>query len=175
MIMNINCLSCHDRVKVSATLAIARMTGSSKNTISKLLLEVGAACADYQNRIFRYLNHKRIQCDEIWSFVGAKNKNVPESRKDEFGFGSVWTWRAIDAEIKLVLCWMVGPRDVAAATEFMQDLASRLACRVQLATDGHKAYLDAVEDAFGSDIDYATLIKLYGQENLRRNPPLQPR
>lgn len=175
-----NRLSRQDRVKVIAALvegnsirAIARMTGFSKNTISKLLLEAGAACADYQNRIFRNLNLKRIQCDEIWSFVGAKDKNVPESKKDQFGFGSVWTWTAIDAETKLVPCWMVGPRDAAAATEFMQDLASRLACRVQLTTDGHKAYLDAVEDAFGSDIDYAQLIKIYGadlSEEVRYSP-----
>ncbi len=166
-----NRLSRQDRVKVIAALvegnsirAISRMTGFSKNTISKLLAEAGAACADYQNRMFRNLSLKRIQCDEIWYFVGAKDKNVPDSKKDQFGIGSVWTWVALDAETKLVPCWMVGPRDAAAATEFMQDLAGRLACRVQLTTDGHKAYLDAVEDAFGSDIDYAILIKLYDQE-----------
>lgn len=132
--------------------------------MAKLLVEVGAACAIYQDQVFRGLKLKRIQADEIWSFIQAKDKNVPENKKGQFGVGSVWTWVAIDAETKLVPCWMVGPRDGAAATEFMQDLAGRLACRVQLTTDGLKAYLTAVDDAFGSEIDYSVLVKLYGED-----------
>ena len=106
----------------------------------------------------------RIQCDEIWSFVAVKDKNVPEERRDQFGIGSVWTWIAIDADTKLVPCWLVGTRDGGCATEFIRDLAGRLRHRVQLTTDGHRPYLDAVEDSFGADIDYAMLIKMYGAD-----------
>jgi IS1 family transposase len=141
-----------------------RMTGASKNTIAKLLVELGAACADYLDKHLVNLNSKRIQCDEIWSFVGAKDKNVPLSRKDEYGIGSAWTWVAIDAETKLICSWMVGKRDPGCATEFIQDLAGRLAHRVQLTTDGLKIYLNAVADGFGSDIDYAMLVKVYGND-----------
>jgi IS1 family transposase len=109
-----------------------------------------------------YLPAKRVQCDEIWSFIGAKDKNVPADRQGEFGVGSVWTWTAIDADTKLICSWMVGNRDADAAYEFMKDLRSRLANRVQLTTDGHTSYVDAVESTFGSDIDYAQLIKIYG-------------
>ena len=144
--------------------ATVRITGVAKNTVTKLLVQTGAICSEYQDRVLRNLHCRRIQCDEIWSFVGAKDKNVPVERKDQFGIGSVWTWTAIDAETKLVPCWMVGPRDGRAATEFVQDLASRLKHRVQLTTDGHTPYLDAVDDAFGCDIDYAMLIKLYGED-----------
>ena len=110
------------------------------------------------------LNLKRIQCDEIWSFCYSKQKNVPEEHKGEFGYGDVWTWTAIDADTKLIPTWLVGLRDGECATEFIKDLAGRLANRVQLTTDGHKAYLEAVESAFGADIDYAMLVKLYGAE-----------
>lgn len=165
-----NRLSTEDRIRIMAALvegnsirSIVRMLGFSKNTIAKFLVEAGAACAVYQDQKLRDLKLKRIQCDEIWSFIQAKDKNVPANKQGQFGIGSVWTWTAIDADTKLVPCWMVGPRDAAAATEFMQDLASRLATRVQLTSDGHKAYLTAVEDAFGSQIDYAMLIKLYGE------------
>jgi IS1 family transposase len=140
------------------------MTGVAKNTVTKLLVEAGAICSEYQDRVLRNLSCRRIQCDEIWSYVGAKDKNVPEHKRDQFGIGSVWTWTAIDADTKLVPCWLVGTRDVGSATEFMQDLAGRLRHRVQLTTDGHKPYLDAVEDAFGADIDYAMLVKLYGAD-----------
>lgn len=150
-------------VEGNSLRAVSRMTGTSKNTVVKLLVEVGTACAIYQDQVFRGLKLKRLQCDEIWSFCYAKDKNVPADKKGEFGYGSVWTWTAIDAETKLVPCWMVGPRDAATATEFMQDLAGRLATRVQLTTDGLKAYLTAVEDAFGNDIDYAMLVKIYGE------------
>ncbi len=151
-------------VEGNSIRATVRITGASKNTIAKLLVEVGYACANFQDRAFRNLNLKRIQCDEIWSFCYAKDKNLPVEKQETFGFGSVWTWTALDAETKLVPCWMVGPRDVPAAREFMNDLASRLATRVQLTTDGHKPYLEAVEAAFGHDIDYAMLIKLYGDD-----------
>ncbi len=104
---------------------------------------------------------KRVQCDEIWSFCYAKDKNVPADKKDVFGFGDVWTWTAICSESKLIASWSVGKRDAGTAYEFMQDLASRLANRIQLTTDGHRAYLQAVEDAFGANIDYAMLVKLY--------------
>jgi IS1 family transposase len=144
--------------------ATVRITGVAKNTVTKLLIQAGAICSEYQDRVLRNLSCRRIQCDEIWSFVGAKDKNVPAEKKALFGIGNVWTWTAIDADTKLVPCWMVGPRDGRAATEFVQDLASRLKHRVQLTTDGHKPYLDAVEDAFGCDIDYAMLIKLYGED-----------
>lgn len=152
-------------VEGNSIRSTVRTTGVSKNTVAKLLVELGAACAKYQDEAMRGVSLKRIQCEEIWSFVGAKDKNVPTERRGEFGIGSVWTWTAIDAETKLVPCWMVGPRNGGTATEFMQDLAARLRHRVQLTTDGHKAYLDAVEHAFGSDIDYAMLVKLYGADN----------
>ena len=151
------------------------MTGVAKNTVVKLLVELGAACANYQDEAMRNLKSKRIQCDEIWSFVGAKDKNVPVEKRGEFGIGSVWTWTAIDAETKLIVSWLVGTRDAGTATEFMQDLAGRLASRVQLTTDGHKAYLTAVEDVFGSNIDYSMLVKIYGNspEGEKRYSPAE--
>ena len=163
-----------DEIKRSAVVAAlvegcsirstVRMTGVSKNTISRLLVELGAACSGYLDKHLVNLNSKRIQCDEIWSFVGAKDKNVPTARKDEFGIGSAWTWVAIDADSKLICSWLVGKRDPGCATEFIQDLAARLRNRVQLTTDGLKCYLTAVPDGFGSDIDYAMLIKIYGND-----------
>ena len=143
--------------------SIVRMTGVAKNTIVKLLADVGKACADYQDKAFRNLTCKRIQCDEIWSFCYAKEKNVPEDKKGRFGYGDVWTWTAIDADTKLIPSWLVSDRSACAATEFVKDLAGRLSNRVQLTTDGHRAYLTAVEDAFGSEIDYAMLVKMYGK------------
>lgn len=160
-------------VEGNSLRATSRMTGVSKITIQKLLPEVGMACARFQDQAFRNLSLKRIQCDEIWSFCYAKDKNLPEVKREVFGYGSVWTWTALDAETKLVPCWMVGPRDAESAREFMSDLASRLATRVQLTTDGHKPYLEAVGDAFGAQIDYAMLIKLYGDnraEEARYSP-----
>ena len=142
--------------------ATSRLTGAAKNTIVKLLCDAGRACSAYQDKIFHNLKCKRIQCDEIWSFVYAKDKNLPEEMRGKDGVGSVWTWTALDSETKLVPCWFVGSRDAGAAYHFMHDLAGRLAHRVQLTTDGHKPYLVAVEDAFGADIDYATLQKIYG-------------
>lgn len=151
-------------VEGNSIRATSRMTGIAQNTIFKLLADLGAACAEYQDKAFQNLTCKKIQCDEIWSFVGAKNKNVPAERKGEFGIGDVWTWVSMDADTKLVPCWLVGPRNSGAAYEFIHDLASRLSNKVQLTTDGHKPYLEAVESAFGGDIDYAMLIKIYGKQ-----------
>jgi IS1 family transposase len=142
--------------------ATVRMTGASKNTIVKLLSEIGEACNKYQDKALRNLTCKRIQCDEIWSFCYAKQKNVPREKRGKFGFGDVWTWTALCADTKLIVSWRVGDRDAWTAQNFMYDLASRLANRVQLTSDGHKAYLDAVDLAFGTNIDYAMLVKLYG-------------
>lgn len=141
-----------------------RMTGVAKNTILKLLAELGSACLKYQDENLRDLKLNRIQCDEIWEFCYAKEKNIPEDKKGQFGYGDVWTFVAIDAETKLIPAWLVGLRDIIHAKEFINDLKDRLANRVQITTDGHKMYLWAVEDAFGSDVDFAQLVKLYGAE-----------
>ncbi len=151
-------------VEGASLRAASCMADVSINTVSKLLVDVGTACAEYQDRTLRNLTCRRIQCDEIWSFVYAKQKNVPAAKAAPGNAGDVWTWVALDAETKLVASWMVGTRDLGAATEFMQDLAGRLASRVQLTTDGHHAYLNAVEDAFGADIDFAQLRKIYASE-----------
>ncbi|MGA3172377.1 MAG: DDE-type integrase/transposase/recombinase, partial [Chthoniobacteraceae bacterium] len=163
-----NKLSTDERTRIVAALvegnsmrAVARMTGIARNTINKLLVDLGTACSEYQDKALRNLPCKRIQCDEIWSFVGAKEKNCSADMKRD-GKGDVWTWVALDADTKLVPCWFIGNRDAGCAYHFMHDLAGRLANRVQLTTDGHKAYLNAVEDAFGSEIDYAMLVKIYG-------------
>ena len=143
--------------------AIARLTGASKNTIVKFLRDAGEACARYQDETLRGLTCKRLQVDEIWSFVGMKQKNVPAERKGEFGVGDVWTWTAIDADTKLNVSWLLGDRTTVTAIEFMADLASRVANRVQITSDGHKPYLEAVEEAFGADVDCAQLVKIYGE------------
>ena len=150
----------------------SRMTGAAKNSILKLLANVGMACADYQDRVLRDLKCKRIQCDEIWQFCYAKEKNVPQDKKGQFGYGDVWTWVAIDADTKLVPSFMLGNRDGRTARIFIDDLAGRLANRVQLTTDGLRAYLNAVEGSFGADIDYAMLNKIYAssQEETRYSP-----
>ena len=127
-------------------------------------LEDPTACAEYQDKTLRNLTCKRIQCDEIWQFCYAKDKNVPVEKRGQFGYGDVWTWVAIDADTKLAASWMLGRRDAGTAFTFIQDLAGRLANRVQLTTDGHRAYLSAIEDTFGSDVDYAMLVKLYGND-----------
>jgi IS1 family transposase/lambda repressor-like predicted transcriptional regulator len=159
----------------SSLRATSRLADVSINTVTKLLLDVGAACEEYQDKTLRNLKCRRIQCDEIWAFVYAKQKNVPEEMKGTFGVGDVWTWTALDADTKLVPSWAIGRRDGFTAHAFMMDLADRLANRVQLTTDGHKAYLEAVEEAFGSGIDYAMLVKLYegdsGKEAARRYSP----
>jgi IS1 family transposase len=151
-------------VEGNSVRATVRMTGVAKNTVAKLLVELGTACADYLNKALVNLPAQRIQCDEIWSFVAAKDKNVPESRKGEYGVGSVWTWVAIDADSKLICSWLVGQRTPECAHEFIQDLAGRLANRIQLTTDGLKMYLNAVAEGFGEGIDYAMLVKVYGND-----------
>jgi len=171
ILQSMNTLSNERKAKVLAALvegnsirATARMTGVSKPTILKLLADAGRACDEYQRRVFRNLPCKRIQCDEVWSFCYAKAKNVPAEKQGQFGFGDVWTWVAICADTKLVPSWCVGTRGAGSAFEFVHDLAGRLANRVQLTTDGHRVYLEAVESAFGSEIDYAMLVKLYGAD-----------
>jgi hypothetical protein len=141
-----------DGVGINAT---CRMTGAAKNTVLKLLAELGEACAKFHATHVRNVKARRVQCDEIWAFCYAKQKNVPQTMRGVFGFGDVWTWTAIEQDSKLIISYMIGLRDGGYATEFMQDVASRLANRVQLTTDGLKAYLEAVEDAFGGDVDYA--------------------
>jgi IS1 family transposase len=169
---NMNRLDTAKRTLVIAALvegnsirSTSRMTGVARNTVSKLLVELGAACSDYLNRSLVNLKCKRIQCDEIWSFVGAKQKNVTPENIERGAIGDVWTWVAMDADTKLICSWLVGSRDGGTATAFIQDLAGRLAHRVQLTTDGHKPYLNAVEDSFGSEIDYAMLVKIYGSDS----------
>jgi len=144
--------------------ATCRMTDVAKGTVLKLLRDIGKVCTEYQDRAFQNLSCKRIQCDEIWSFCYAKDKNVPKKKRGKFGYGDVWTWTALDAETKLVPSWYIGRRDLKCAKIFMQDLAKRLKYRVQLTTDGHRPYLEAVEEVFGADIDYAQLVKIYGPE-----------
>jgi IS1 family transposase len=150
-------------VEGNSIRATVRLTGVAKNTVTKLLVDLAVACTAYQEANVRNLTSKRVQCDEIWSFCYAKKKNVTEKIAAKVpGAGDVWTWTAIDADTKLCISWLVADRSAASAYPFMQDVASRLKNRVQLTTDGHKPYLSAVEDAFGADIDYATLTKLYG-------------
>lgn len=151
-------------VEGNSIRATVRMTGVAKDTVIKLLAKIGQVCAEYQDKTLRNLPCKRIQCDEIWSFCYAKEKNVPADLRGKFGYGDVWTWTALCADTKIIPCWRVGGRDAWNAQNFMHDLASRLANRVQLTTDGHRAYLTAVEVAFGTQIDYAMLVKLYGNE-----------
>ncbi len=142
--------------------ATSRMCDVSINTMTKLLVDVGAACFKYQDEVMRDLPCTKIQCDEIWSFCYSKDKNVPASRKGEYGIGDVWTWTALCADTKLVPSFMVGKRTFEHAQYFIRDLSHRIRHRIQLTTDGHKVYLGAVEAAFGSEIDYAMLIKMYG-------------
>lgn len=151
-------------VEGNSIRSTVRMTGASKNTIAKLLVELGTACAAFQDETLRNIKATNVQCDEIWSFVGMKEKNIPAEKQGEFGYGDVWTWTAMDADSKLMICWHLGMRDAESGSLFMQDVASRLAGRVQLTTDGHKVYLRAVLDAFGTDIDYAMLVKVYGND-----------
>src|SRR5258708_7007597 len=166
-----NRLTKEQRTKIIAALvegnslrATARMRDVSFNTVLKLVPEIGRACMAYHDKVVRNLTSKRIERDEIWSFCYAKDKNVPEEKRGTFGYGDVWTWVAIDPDTKLVASFTVGTRGAQTAKAFMDDLAGRLANRVQLTTDGHRIYLQAVEGAFGKDIDYAMLIKPYGED-----------
>jgi len=174
-----NVLSTPKRIQIVSALvegcgirATARMANVSKDTVMKLWREIGEACIAYMDRELVNLPCKRLQVDEIWSFVYAKAKNVPAEKEGQFGVGDVWTFTAIDAETKLMPSFLVGSRDAGCATEFMQDLARRLTSRVQLTTDGHSMYLSAVEDAFAGEIDYAMLQKTYAssQEEHRYSP-----
>ena len=163
-------LSC--LVEGNSLRATARMCDVAFNTVLKFVPEIGKACAEYQDKAFRNLQCKHIQCDEIWSFCYSKEKNVPEDKQGQFGYGDIWTWVAMDSDTKLVPSFFVGNRDAYTAKVFIDDLAGRLANRVQLTTDGHRPYLEAVEGAFGSNVDYAMLIKLYEstQEETRYSP-----
>lgn len=163
-----NCLSIADRVRVVSALvegcginATCRMTGVSKPTVLKLLVNLGRACFAYHDEHVRGLNSKRIQCDEIWSFVGAKQKNASEEKVAQ-GWGDAWTWTALDADSKLMVSYLVGQRGAYWAKAFMEDVALRINSRVQITTDGHRAYVEAIEGVFGMDVDYAMLIKQYG-------------
>jgi IS1 family transposase len=142
--------------------AITRLTGASKNTVAKLLIDAGKACAAYHDANVRDVKAARIQVDEIWSFTYAKQKNVPTAKDAPEGAGDTWTWTALDADSKMIVSYLVGGRDAEYAMWFMDDLAARLANRVQLTSDGHRAYFEAVEGAFGADVDYAQLVKMYG-------------
>jgi IS1 family transposase len=169
MIGDMNKLSTKERAQIlhllvegSSIRAITRLTGASKNTVTKLLIDAGKACADYHDANVRDVKASRIQVDEIWSFTYAKQKNVAAAKAAPDGAGDTWTWTAIDADNKLIVSYFVGGRDGECAMWFMDDLRTRLANRVQLTSDGHRAYLNAVEGAFGDDIDYAMLNKIYG-------------
>jgi len=147
-------------VEGNSIRAITRIADVSKNTVIKLLVDTGQACQKFHNAQVRNVKSKRVQCDEIWSFCYAKAKNVTQEMRE--GSGDVWTWTALDADSKLIVSWLVGDREATSASEFMYDVADRLSNRVQLTTDGHKAYLIAVEKAFDNDIDFAQLVKMYG-------------
>jgi IS1 family transposase len=163
-----NKLNTEKRAQVVAALvegnslrSTVRMTGVAKRTVSRLLVELGEACSRYQDKAFVNLKCRRLQCDEVWTFTFAKEKNCTAEMKAK-GYGDTWTWVAMDADSKLVPCWVVGQRHAGVAYHFIHDLKSRLAHRVQLTTDAHGAYLSAIEDAFGCEVDYAQLIKIYG-------------
>jgi IS1 family transposase len=169
--VSMNRLSTEKRAQIIGALvegnsirATVRMTGAAKNTITKLLADVGFACVDYQDRTLRDLPCKTIECDEIWSYCYSKQKNIPTEHQGTFGYGDVWTWTALCADTKLVPSWLVGERTTQDAWTFMQDLQRRLSNRVQLTTDGHRSYLKAVQRTFGSQIDYAMLNKIYGED-----------
>jgi IS1 family transposase len=142
--------------------AVTRVTGVSINTVTKLLVDAGQACTEYQDKAFGGLTCRRLQLDEIWSFCYAKAKNVKTAKAAPDGAGDVWTWTAIDADTKLIPSWLVASRDSVAAYEFCRDLAGRLAHRVQVLTDGHAPYMTAIPRAFGDEIDYGVLVKHYG-------------
>lgn len=151
-------------VEGNSIRSTARICGRSKDTVMKLMVDVGRACSEYQDKHIRNLKSKRIECDEIWSFCHSKKKNVPDDKVGRFGYGDVWTWTAIDPDSKLIVSYLVGDRSYGTAEQFINDLSLRLANKVQLTTDGYKVYLDAVENAFGVDIDYAMLVKMYGTD-----------
>ena len=152
----------HMLVEGSSMRSISRVVGVSINTVTKLMIEAGEACAAYHDVTVRDVTAARVQCDEIWSFCYAKQKNVKTAKAAPQDAGNVWTWTALDADSKMIISYLVGGRDSEYAMEFMDDVAKRLAHRVQITTDGHHAYVEAVEGAFGGDVDFAQLIKIYG-------------
>jgi hypothetical protein len=150
-------------VEGNSVRSTCRITGAAKGTVLKLLVELGSACQKYQDKSLRHLSCKRIECDEIWSFCYAKERNVPEDKKGKLGYGDVWTFVAIDADSKLTLSWYVGWREPEDAYDFAKDIKERVSDRIQLSTDGHKMYYEAVNRAFyKEEIDYAMLVKMYG-------------
>jgi IS1 family transposase len=176
-----NRLSTVDRARVVTCLvegnslrATARITGVARMTVEKLLRDLGAACLAFHDTTVRNITSKRIQCDEIWSFCYAKNRAIQRDKTildRNASAGDVWTWTALDADTKLMVSWLVAKRDLPSAKAFMQDVASRLAHRVQLTTDNYRLYLTAVDQAFGTDIDYAMLHKIYSSETSGRYSP----
>jgi IS1 family transposase len=160
-------------VEGNSLRATSRLADVSINTVTKLLVDLGAACAEYHHANVHNLRVRRLQCDEIWAFVGAKSKSASPERKAE-GWGDIWTWAALDADTKFCVSYLVGGRDGWWAKEFMNDCAKWVRGRMQVTTDGHRVYLDAVEDAFGSEVDYAQLQKIYGaveENDSRYSPP----
>ena len=162
-------------VKGNSIRASSRLSGVAYNSVLTFVGDIGRACTDFQDETIRNVTAQRVQADEIWAFCYAKDKNVPDAMKGQDGVGSVWTWVALDADSKLAISWLIGDRSGAAASVFLHDVAGRLANKVQLTTDGHRAYLSAVESAFGSEIDYAMLEKVYGPspEGERRYSPAE--
>lgn len=165
-----NRLSLQDRARILSCLvegnslrSTTRMVGCSINTVTKLIVDLGTACALYQNEALRNLPCKRLQLDEIWSFCYMKQKNVAPWREGVLGYGDVWTWTAICADTKIVPTWLVGQRSAFYARKFIEDLSGRLAVRPQITTDGLKLYIKPIENAFGSEVDYSMLVKLYGE------------
>jgi IS1 family transposase len=157
-------------VEGNSLRSTSRMVGVSINTVTKMLVDAGNACAKYQREVMKDLPCHRLQLDEIWSFCAMKQKNIPAERRDEFGIGDVWTWVAICAESKLVPCWLVGLRDSCHAVAFVKDLASRLTNRVQVTSDGLRTYIEAMEQGFGGAVDYAMLVKIYSPEGSKQSP-----
>ena len=155
----------HLMVEGLSVRSISRVVGISVNTVMKLLVDAGEACWEYHDRTVRGLNARNIQCDEIWSFCYAKARNVAEARGVIDHAGNVWTWTAIDRGTKVMISWLAGGRDAHFAVRFLKDLQSRLAYRTQLTTDSYRAYLEAVDEAFGGQVDYARLVKLYGSND----------
>jgi IS1 family transposase len=176
-----NKLSTAERCQVIAAFvegnsvnSTCRLTGRSKHTVLKLLADMGEACQKFHDEKVRGLACKRVQCDELWAFCHSKQKNVSPEHEGQFGYGDVWTWTAMDSDTKLMISWLVGLRDAVYAVRFMRDVADRLINRIQLTTDGLRSYLIAVDYAFGDDIDYAQLVKIYGPDRstpTRYSPP----
>jgi IS1 family transposase len=171
IISDMNKLSLERRARILACLcegnsirATCRLLDCSKGAVIKLLEDVGAACRKFHDEHVQGVQAQRVQCDEVWSFCYAKEKNVPADVKGHFGYGDTWTWTGIEAQTKLIIAWHVGRRDAGAARTFIADLASRITNRIQLTTDGYRAYLDAIDEAWATEVDYAMLVKLYGAE-----------